>query len=93
MRISVELFFPFRRELPEGRIELELPPGADVEAAITALVDRFPALKGKMYDAQGRLQRFVSALVNRTSIQYLQGYSTRLSDGDELTLLPPVGGG
>ncbi|MBC7097889.1 MoaD/ThiS family protein [Candidatus Bipolaricaulota bacterium] len=93
MRISVELLFPFRRELPEGRIELELPPGADVEAAITALVDRFPTLKGRLYDAQGHLQRFVSALVNRTSVQSLQGYSTRLSDGDELTLLPPVGGG
>jgi len=93
MKVSVKLYFPFRRELPEGAIELELPEGTDVGAAVAELVERYPVLRDKLYDAQGRLKRLVSALVNGTSIQFLQGFSTRLADGDELTLLPPVGGG
>ncbi|MCD5407914.1 MoaD/ThiS family protein [Candidatus Bipolaricaulota bacterium] len=93
MRVKVNLYFPFRRELPPGDIVLELPEGANAGDAVAALVDRFPLLRDKLYDSRGSLKRLVSALVNGTSVQFLQGFSTPLSDGDELTLLPPVGGG
>lgn len=93
MRVKVNLYFPFRRELPEGEIVLELPEGASAGEAVAALAARFPALREKLYDSRGNRKRLVSALVNGTSVQFLQGFSTPLSDGDELTLLPPVGGG
>lgn len=93
MRIKVELLFPFREELDEKLSELELPAGADVAAAVAALVEQYPALRARLFGRNGRLARFVSALVNGTSIQFLNGLATPLSDGDRLTLLPPVGGG
>lgn len=93
MRVEVHVFFPFRAELGEGPIPLEIPPGADVGAAVAALVDRFPQLRERIYDPDGRVRRHVSALVNGTSIQFKQGFGTPLSEGDVLTLLPPVGGG
>jgi molybdopterin converting factor small subunit len=93
MRVTVELYFPERRKLPREPLVLELPEGADVTAAVEALVERFPFLRTRLYDGRGRLQRFVSALVDGTSIQFLRGFSTPLAEGSRLTLLPPVGGG
>ncbi len=93
MRVAVHVFFPFRGEIGEGPLSLDLPSGADVTAAVAALVERYPQLRERIYGSDGRIGRHVSALVNGTSIQFKRGFATALSDGDELTLLPPVGGG
>jgi MoaD family protein len=93
MKVEVHVFFPFRTEIGEGPITLDLPRGADVAAAVAALVERYPQLRKRIYGSEGRIGRHVSALVNGTSIQFKQGFATLLSDGDVLTLLPPVGGG
>ncbi|HEC63392.1 MAG TPA: MoaD/ThiS family protein [Candidatus Acetothermia bacterium] len=93
MTVKVRLYFPFRRELGAEELSLTLPEGADVAAAIQELVRRYPLLRERLYDPQGRLQRFVSALVNGTQAQFLQGLATKLQDGDQLVFLPPVGGG
>ncbi len=93
MKVEVHVFFPFRAEIGDGPILLDLPDGANVAQAVTALVERYPQLRERIFDPEGRVRRHVSALVNGTSIQFKQGFATALSDGDVLTLLPPVGGG
>ncbi len=93
MRVQVSLYFPFREELPENSLELVLPEGAVAGQVVEALVARFPQLRLRLYDAQGHIHRHISALVNGVSIQFKRGWSTPLADGDELVLLPPVGGG
>ncbi len=93
MRVLVEMYFPFRSEIGGGPVELELPEGGDVAAALAALVARHPVLRERLYDRQGQVHRHIAALVNGTAVQYRQGLATPLRDGDVLTLLPPVGGG
>ncbi len=93
MKVEVHLLFPFRQELGGHPLQLELPQGADVGQAVAQLVALYPQLRERMYDAQGRIARHISALVNGVSIQFKQGFATPLKDGDVLTLLPPVGGG
>lgn len=93
MKVEVHVFFPFRAEIGEGPIVLDLPSGADVARAVTSLVDRYPQLRERIFDPEGRIHRHVSALLNGTSVQFKQGFATPLSDGSVLTLLPPVGGG
>jgi MoaD family protein len=93
MKVRVSLYFPFREEIPENPVELELPEGAVVGQAVEALVSRYPSLRPRFYDAQGQIHRHISALVNGVSIQFQRGWSTPLSDGAEVVLLPPIGGG
>jgi molybdopterin synthase catalytic subunit len=81
VRIRVRLF-AMQRELAGTRqLELDLPVGASIEDAWRALVERFPAL------APGR-----------SSVRFAHngGYAaaeTRLADGDEVAMIPPVSGG
>jgi len=93
MRVEVHVYFPFRAELDTLPIELELPPGSDVAAVVDALVERYPHIRDRLVDGEGRPHRYVSALVGGVPIQSLQGFATELRSGDVVTLLPPVGGG
>jgi molybdopterin converting factor small subunit len=93
MRARVTLYFPFREEIPEHPVELELPEGAVVRQVVEALVSRFPNLRLRFYDAQGHIHRHISALVNGVSIQFQHGWSTLLPQDAEVVLLPPLGGG
>ena len=81
IRVHVRLF-AMQRELAGTRaLDLELPAGATVEDAWAALVVRHPVL------APGRTA--VRFAVNG-------GYTpaeTRLADGDEVAMIPPVSGG
>ena len=77
------LLFAIYRELAGGRGELEvtIPPGADVAAALAAARARVPAFS--------RLPERPAVAVNRVYADL----DTPLADGDELALLPPVAGG
>lgn len=81
IKIRVRLF-AIQRELAGARtVELELPAGASIEDAWTALVARHPSL------APGRAYvRFAR------NADYADG-ATVLEDGDELAIIPPVSGG
>lgn len=71
-----------------------------VEAAVGSvgdivgeLVGRFPGMKGNLLTDSGELQRFVNIYVNDEDIRYLDKSATKVTDGDELTILPAVAGG
>ncbi len=81
IHVRVRLF-AMQRELAGRReVGLELPAGADVEAAWAAIVDRFPVL------APGR-----SAIRFARNGDYADA-NEPLADGDELACIPPVSGG
>jgi molybdopterin converting factor subunit 1 len=81
MRIRVRLF-AIQRELAGTReVELELPAGASIEDAWSALVARHPTLApGRAYVRFARNADYADA-------------ETPLADGDELAIIPPVSGG
>jgi molybdopterin converting factor subunit 1 len=81
MHIRVRLF-AVQRELAGTRdLELELPDGATIEDAWSALVDRLPVL------APGRPSiRFARNAAYAAP-------TTALADGDEVAMIPPVSGG
>jgi molybdopterin synthase catalytic subunit len=79
--VAVRLFGPAREAAGTGRVELELPAGATAADLVGELAARYPAL---------------AALLPRSrvavNLEYVDG-GTRLAPGDEVAILPPVGGG
>jgi molybdopterin synthase catalytic subunit len=81
LRVRVRLF-AIQRELAGSKeIPLELPPGATIEDAWSAVVGRHPVL------APGR-----SSLRFARNGDYADA-GTALADGDEVAFIPPVSGG
>lgn len=72
----------------EARIE-----GETVQEVLEGLFDRFEELRARISDGDGSLRRFVNVYVAGEDIRFMDGLSTPVSDGAELTILPAVAGG
>ena len=81
MKVQVRLFAALREATGTMRIEQALPPGTRVQDLMALLSGQYPALRSQM--------SAVRAAVNR---QYVS-LDAELRDGDEVALVPPVGGG
>ena len=91
-------FFAVLRELVGKKVEYtEFSEGEDV--TVEKVLKRLVELYGKdfveyVYDREtGEIQSYLTLLVNGKSTATLEGMRTRLTDGDVLAILPPVGGG
>ena len=93
MHVRVRGFATLADLMGRDGIVIELPEGSCVRDAIRELSRRFgKALEGALLDGGG-LAKFVKIMLNGRDIDFLSGLDTPLSDGDELLLFPPVGGG
>ncbi|GAC1441647.1 MAG: hypothetical protein NVS2B8_11860 [Vulcanimicrobiaceae bacterium] len=81
MTIRVVPFARIREILGEARLEREVAAGTTAGAVFAALAREYPQL--------GELERSTRLVRNGA---FADG-ATALSDGDELGLLPPFGGG
>lgn len=81
MKVDVKLFAMVRERAGAGCVSLELAEGADVAAAMGALVEKMPRLRGHV--------EHVAYAVN---LAYAPA-ERKLRDGDELAVIPPVSGG
>ncbi|WP_236243314.1 MoaD/ThiS family protein [Streptomyces sp. CC228A] len=70
-----------------------------VEGSGDTLADLFADLETRHSGIQerivedGELRRFVNVYLNDEDVRFLDGISTKLSDGDNVTILPAVAGG
>jgi MoaD family protein len=67
--------------------------GATVREVLDSLFERFEELRGRIYDDDGSLRRFVNVYLAGEDIRFLDGLATPVNDGSELTILPAVAGG
>jgi sulfur-carrier protein len=56
------------------------------------LESRHNGIRERIIDS-GQLRRFVNVYLNDEDVRFLDGISTKLSDGDNITILPAVAGG
>lgn len=88
-------FFTTLREITgqkEEQVELSSPP------TVSSLLKQLSKRHGKefgdyVYDESGNVRGHLQFLVNGQSVTALRDLRTRLNDGDQLAILPPVGGG
>jgi molybdopterin converting factor small subunit len=59
------------------------------------LDSRHAGIRERIVDgaAGGELRRFVNVYLNDEDVRFLDGISTKLADGDNVTILPAVAGG
>ena len=67
--------------------------GSTVQEVLDGLFERFEELRPRLADDDGSLRRFVNVYLAGEDIRFLDGLSTPVSDGAELTILPAVAGG
>jgi sulfur-carrier protein len=67
--------------------------GATLADLIVDLEARHPGVKSRLINDKGDLQRFVNVYLNDEDVRFLGGLTTKLDDGDTVTILPAVAGG
>jgi molybdopterin synthase sulfur carrier subunit len=82
---------PLRR-LSDGQMTVKVE-GADLGAAIDALDSRYPGFKDRLLDDKGQLRQFVNVYLNDEDVRLGAGLDAKVSEKDEISIVPAVAGG
>lgn len=95
VRVVVKAFATIRDVVGEfGIVSIELPEEATIKDLLETLLKRFgEGVKIQVLDSNGLPRKTVKIFVNGRDIEFLNGLSTPLKDGDEVALIPPIAGG
>ena len=91
MSVRVRIPTPLRR-FTGGAEEVGVG-GATIASAIEDLESKFPGIKERLCDEQGRVRRFVNIYVNGDDIRFLNSLETPVKEGDEVSIVPAIAGG
>jgi molybdopterin synthase sulfur carrier subunit len=91
MAVTVRIPTPLQR-LTDGQGEVACE-GRTVTELLSNLEKRYPGVKERICDSDGKLRRFVNVFVNEEDIRFLQGDQTAVKDGDEVSIIPAIAGG
>ena len=94
MRVEVK-FFTSLREITDKKVDLlQLQNNLSVDELVNLLSNKYgKEFREYIYNKKGEIQEFLSFLLNGKNINNMQGFDTKLQEGDVLAILPPVGGG
>jgi molybdopterin synthase sulfur carrier subunit len=91
MAITVRIPTPLRKLTNEQ--DIVEGDGETLAEMIDGLETSFPGLKERLCDETGDLRRFVNVYVNGEDVRFADGVGTKLSGGDEVSIVPAVAGG
>ena len=60
---------------------------------VTLLLKTYPKLNMYLVDDSGELRKFVNFYVNEIDIRDLDGQSSKIIDGDTVSIIPAIAGG
>ena len=66
--------------------------GATLGELFTDLDSRYPGIGERLVE-DGKLRRFINVYLNDEDVRFVGGLEAKLSDGDNVTVLPAVAGG
>ena len=94
MKVTVKFFTELRELTGKKEEEIELPNAVTVAELLNILSKRHGrGFTEYVYDEKEKVRDHLQFLVNGKSIITLQGFETRLEEGDKFAIIPPVGGG
>lgn len=91
MAVTVKIPTPLRALT--GDAESVASEGATLQELVERLEVAYPGMRERLCEDSGELRRFVNIYVNGEDVRFLQGLSTALGDGDEVSIVPAVAGG
>ncbi|OON72656.1 MoaD/ThiS family protein [Streptomyces tsukubensis] len=66
--------------------------GETIADLFADLESRYAGIQERIVD-DGKLRRFINVYLNDEDVRFLDGITTKVSDGDNVTILPAVAGG
>ena len=94
MNVEVKFFTSLREITGKKTDKIQLENVITIEELLTLLSYKYGKnFREYIYDKKGKVQGFLSFLVNGKNINILEGFDTKLKQGDTIAILPPVGGG
>ena len=67
--------------------------GNTMSEVVEALENQFPGLKDRICEPTGELRSFVNVYINGEDIRFVDGMSSSVTSGDEISIVPAVAGG
>ena len=94
LKVTVRFFTTLREIVGKKEEQLEFSKPSSVNTMLKQLSKKYGKdFDDYMFDELGDLQGHLQILVNGLSVSTMKGLNTKLSDGDQVAILPPVGGG
>ncbi len=91
MSVKVKIPTPLRK-LTNQQAEVDAE-GSTIREIVDSLEALFPGFKERMCDDQGDLRRFVNVYVGEEDIRFMDGFDTKVADGEQVSIIPAVAGG
>jgi molybdopterin synthase sulfur carrier subunit len=80
------------RKLTKEQSEVDAA-GSTIRDIVDDLEKQFPGFKERMCDENGELRRFVNVYVGEEDIRFMDGLDTKISEGEQVSIIPAVAGG
>lgn len=95
VRVSVRLFTTLRELVGKGEETLEFDLGiVTVKDVLEDLAKRYgEEFKNYLYNEEREVRERLQLLVNGKNVSLLEELKTQLKEGDQVAVVPPVGGG
>jgi len=89
VKVRVKLFATLKEVFGSGEREVDLGEGANIKDLLDTLCDSSQC-RQKVFDDSGKLATRIQIMKNRLPIQSFDGISTRLEEGDVVSIIPPM---
>lgn len=91
--MAVKVVIPAQlRQYTQDQSSVEVE-ASTVGGVLDQVEQKFPGIKERICEPDGRIRRFVNIFVNGDDVRALNGPDTEVKDGDEVGIIPAVAGG
>ncbi len=91
MAVKVRVPTPLRRFT--AGVDEVTAEGDSIKAVLDDLDRSHPGILERLLDEKGELRRFVNVYLNGDDIRFLNQLSSKVKDGDDISIVPAIAGG